>query len=163
MGVNRKTFRVIVEGGKATGGPPIGPALGPLGVNIPLIVSRINELTSDYAGLRVPVEINVNVEDKSFDILVCTPTTTALIAKEAKITKGSGTPRRESVGNISMEQVVKIAKLKSEQLSTRSLKSAVKVVLGSCISMGISINAKDPKEIQEELDQGIYDELLSVS
>ncbi|HID90971.1 TPA: 50S ribosomal protein L11 [Candidatus Bathyarchaeota archaeon] len=160
MEAKLKTIRVVIEGGRATGGPPIGPALGPMGVNVPLVVKKVNELTADYAGLRVPVEVTVNVDDKSFDVRVCTPTMTALIAKAASITKGSGASGSQPVGDISMEQVVSIAKAKMEQLSARDLKGAAKTVLGSCVSMGVTVGGKSPKAVQREIDEGLYDDLL---
>ncbi|RLF11379.1 MAG: 50S ribosomal protein L11, partial [Thermoprotei archaeon] len=78
----KKSFKFLVEGGKATAGPPIGPSLGPLGINLPMVVAKINELTSDYAGMRVPVEVIVDVETKEFEVKVGIPTTSALIVKE---------------------------------------------------------------------------------
>ncbi|MFQ6084731.1 MAG: 50S ribosomal protein L11 [Candidatus Bathyarchaeia archaeon] len=158
-----RIVKAIVEGGRATGGPPLGPALGPLGVNIGLIVDRINELTKIYAGLRVPVEIAVNVEDKSFDVRVGTPTTAALIAQEAKIEKGSSAPGGEGgepVGDISIDQVIRIAKRKREQLYAKDLRAAVRTVLGSCLSIGVTVEGRDPREVQREVEGGRYDELI---
>src|SRR5437899_7404571 len=97
-----------MEGGKATAGVPLGPALGPLGVNVMQIVNRINELTKAYAGMKVPVKVIVDVEDKSFDVEIGTPTTSALLVKELGVEKGSGTPKATKVGNLTPESIVKI-------------------------------------------------------
>lgn len=156
----KKVIEALVAGGQATAGPPLGPALGPLGVNVLSIVNKINELTSSYAGMKVPVKIIVDPETKEFEVTVGIPTTAALIVKEAGIQKGSGTPNTEKVGNLNLEQVIKIAKVKRSSLLAGSLKSAVKEVIGTCVSMGVTVNQKDPKVILREIDEGIHDELL---
>ena len=156
----KKTFKFIVDGGRATAGPPIGPALGPLGLNLMEVVNAINEATKEFAGMRVPVEVEVDVDEKTFEVKVGIPTTTALIAKELKIEKGSSRPRTEKVGNLTMEQVVKIARIKRPALLAKTFKGAVKEVLGTCLSMGVTVDGKDPKQVQREIDQGLYDELL---
>jgi len=155
-----KTMRFLVPGGEATAGPPIGPALGPLGVNVLQIVEEINKVTEEFKGMRVPVEVTVDTETKEFKVKVGTPTTAALIVKEVGVEKGSGAPGSESVGDISMEQVVKIARVKMEDMRAKSLKSAVKQVLGTCLSMGVTVEGKNPKEVTREVDEGAYDELL---
>jgi len=158
--VEKKTVEALVAGGQATAGPPLGPALGPLGVNVVAIVNKINELTKDYAGMKVPVKVMVNPEDKTFEVSVGTPTVSALIVSELKIEKGSGTPKTTKVGDLTMEQAVRIAKLKSPQLLAKSLKLSVKEVLGSCVSMGVTVEGKDPREVQKEIDAGKHDALL---
>lgn len=159
MGV-KKTFKFIIDGGKATAGPPIGPALGPLGLNLMEVVREINEVTKDFAGMRVPVEVEVDVDYKTFNVKVGIPTTTALIAKELKLEKGSSRPSSEKVGNLTMEQVVRITKIKRPALLAKTFKGAVKEVLGTCLSMGVTVDGKDPKQVQREIDQGLYDDLL---
>ncbi|RLF97561.1 MAG: 50S ribosomal protein L11 [Candidatus Wolframiiraptor sp.] len=156
-----KTLKFLVPGGEATAGPPIGPALGPLGLNVLQVVEEINKQTSEFKGMRVPVEVIVDTETKSFRVKVGTPTTAALIVKEAGIEKGSGQPNREFVGNLSMEQVIKIAKLKMPDMRVKSLKAAVKQVLGTCLSMGITVEGKLAKEVTREVDEGKYDDLIA--
>jgi large subunit ribosomal protein L11 len=158
--VEKKVVEALVSGGQVNAGPPLGPALGPLGVNVVAIVNRINELTKDYAGMKVPVKITVNPDDKTFDVSVGTPTISALIVSELKITKGSGSPKENKVGDLRMEQAVRIAKLKQSQLLAKNLKLAVKEVLGSCVSMGVTLESKDPREVQKEIDEGKYGELF---
>ncbi len=156
----KKTFRFLVEGGKASAGPPIGPALGPLGMNLMAIVNEINRLTKDFAGMRVPVDVIVDIETKEFEVKVGTPTTAALIVKEAKITKGSGQTGREWIGNISLEQAIKIALIKKDDINASSLKKAAKTVIGTALSMGVQIEGKSPKEVSREIDEGVYDEIF---
>jgi large subunit ribosomal protein L11 len=158
--VEKKTVDALVSGGQANAGPPLGPALGPLGVNVLAIVNRINELTKDYAGMKVPVKIVVDPENKQFEVTVGTPTTSALIVSELKIEKGSGKPNAEKVGNLTMAQVVGIAKKKMPELLGKSLKLAAKEVLGSCVSMGVTVEGKDPREVQREIDESKHDGLF---
>jgi large subunit ribosomal protein L11 len=155
---DKKTVELLVAGGQANAGPPLGPALGPLGVNVMLIVNKINELTKDYSGMKVPVKVLVDPETKQFEVTVGTPTTSALVVSELKIEKGSGTPNTAKVGNLTIDQVVRIAKMKRPQLLSRTLKSATKEILGVCVSMGVTAEGKDPREVQSEIDQGKYDD-----
>jgi len=156
----KKVVETLVSGGKATAGPPLGPALGPLGVNVLAIVNKINELTETYSGMKVPVKIIVDAETKEFEVSVGTPTTSALVVSELGIEKGSGAPKTEKVGNLSLTQIVRVAEMKGDKLLARSLKAAVKEVLGSCVSMGVTVEDKDPREVQREIDEGKHDSLL---
>lgn len=160
MSEGKKVVEALVAGGQANAGPPLGPALGPLGVNVLAIVNKINEVTKDYAGMKVPVKVTVDTETKEFEVTVGTPTTSALIVSELKIEKGSGSPKTQKVGDLNMEQAVKIARMKSAELLSPNLKAAVKEVLGSCVSMGITVDGKDPREVQKEIDQGKHDAVL---
>ena len=160
MSEGKKVVEALVAGGQANAGPPLGPALGPLGVNVLAIVNKINEVTKDYAGMKVPVKVTVDTETKEFEVTVGTPTTSALIVSELKIEKGSGSPKTQKVGDLNMEQAVKIARMKSAELLSPNLKAAVKEVLGSCVSMGITVDGKDPRQVQKEIDQGKHDSVL---
>jgi len=157
MSEAKKIVEALVAGGQATAGPPLGPALGPLGVNVLVIVNKINEVTKDYAGMKVPVKIIVDTETKEFEVTVGTPTASALIVSELKIEKGSGSPKAQKVGDLSMEQVVRIAKLKQAELLSTNTKAAVKEILGTCVSMGVTVEGKDPREVQKEIDEGKHD------
>jgi len=156
----KKVVEALVEGGQATAGPPLGPALGPLGVNVLAIVNKINEVTKDYAGMKVPVKIIVTIETKEFEVTVGTPTASALIVSELKVGKGSGSPKAQKIGNLNMEQLVKIAKMKQVELLAPNVKRAVKEILGTCVSMGVTVEGKDPKEVQKEIDEGKHDSIL---
>lgn len=153
-------IEALVSGGQATAGPPLGPALGPLGVNVLAVANKINELTEQYAGMKVPVKILVDTETKEFEVNVGVPTTSALIVSELGVEKGSGAPKTEKIGNLSISQIIKVAEIKQPKLLARNLKNAVKEVLGSCVSMGVLVEEKDPREVQKEINEGKYDELL---
>ncbi len=153
----KQAFEFLVSGGEATAGPPIGPALGPLGVNVKLIVDKINELTKDFKGMRVPVKVLVDPETKEFEVEVGIPTVSALIAKEAGIEKGSSMPGREFVGNLTFEQVLKISKVINQKLKLDNLKSVVLQVVGTCVSMGVTVDGKNPKQVTKEIKEGLYD------
>jgi large subunit ribosomal protein L11 len=159
----KKIVELLVNGGQANAGPPLGPALGPLGVNVMMIVNKINELTKDYAGMKVPVKVAVDPDTKDFEVTVGTPTTPALIVSELKIEKGSATPHSAKVGNLTVDQVVRIAKMKRPELLAKDLKGAAKEILGSCVSMGVTADGKDPREVQKEIDEGKHDEIFSKS
>ncbi len=148
-----RVVEVLVPGGEASPGPPLGPAIGPLGLNVKEVVDKINEATKDFQGLSVPVKLIVH-DDRSFDIEVGIPPATALIKKELGISKGSSKTGSETVGNLTIEQVKAIAKMKASEVLSYDLKNAVKEVLGTCLSMGVTVEGKNPKEVQKEIDEG---------
>jgi large subunit ribosomal protein L11 len=157
---DKKVVEALVGGGQATAGPPLGPALGPLGVNVVAIVNKINEITKSYAGMKVPVKITVDTETKEFEVSVGIPTSSALIVSELGIEKGSGTPKTLKCGDLSLNQILKIAKIKQPELLARTLKRSVKEVLGTCVSIGVTVEGKDPRDVQKEIDEGKFDDLL---
>tara|TARA_B100000315_G_C14267974_1_gene447302 strand:+ start:53 stop:541 length:489 start_codon:yes stop_codon:yes gene_type:complete len=157
----KKSVNALVVGGGADAGPPLGPALGPLGMNVMMIVKEINERTSDYSGMRVPVKITVDTETKEFDVEVGTPTTSALIVKETGVEKGSGEPNTNLIGNLGFQQLLKIANSKKDQSYGKTLKAVVREVVGSCVSMGIKIEDKDPRDFQKELGEGKFDSKIT--
>jgi large subunit ribosomal protein L11 len=157
----KKTIRVMVEGGKATPGPPLGPTLSPLRVNVMEVVKAINEATKDFEGLTVPVEIIVDTATRKFEIKVGIPTTTALLLKEVGAKQPPGDPAHQKIGNLPIEKIIKIALIKKEQLTAKTLKAAVKTILGSARSIGITVDGKDPKIVQREIDEGLYDAILA--
>lgn len=157
----KKTVKLMVEGGKATPGPPIGPTLSPYKVNIPEVVKAINDATKDFEGLTVPVEIAIDTDTKSFEVKVGIPTTTALLMKEAGAKQPTGDPAHQKIGDVTMEQVIKVALLKKEGLTAKDLRTAVKSILGTARSIGITVEGKDPREVQKLVDQGHYDNLLA--
>lgn len=160
--VENKIVEALVSGGEATAGPPLGPVLGPLGLNVLAVVKEINEQTKAYSGMKVPVKVEVDTETKAFTVSVGIPTTSALLVKELGITKGSGTPKTQKVGNLTFEQLIRVAKLKRNELISKEFKDAVKEVLGSCVSIGVTVDGKEPREIQKAVDEGLYDKFLKV-
>ena len=153
-----QTISSLVTGGKASAGPPLGPALGPLGVNIMEVINAINEKTKDFEGMKVPVTVSVDPDTKKYEIEVGIPSAAALIMKEAGITKGSGKTGTEWVGDISMDSVVKVARTKLESSYARSIKSVAKTIVGTCLPLGVKIEGKTPKEITAEINEGKWDE-----
>ena len=154
----KETVEVLVEGGKATAAPPLGPALGPLGVNIGQVVADINKKTASFKGMQVPVKVIVDTDTKEYTIEVGTPPTSQLIKKEAVIEKGSSNPKEEKVADLKIEQVIKIAKMKEDSLTGNSLKQKVKEVIGTAGSMGVMIEGMDYKEALKAVDEGKFDE-----
>lgn len=154
-----KVINAIVDGGKATAGPPLGPALGPLGINAGQVVAKINEATKAFENMKVPVKVIVNTETKEFMVEIGTPPTAELLKKAAGIPKGAGN-RESPAGNIALEEIVKIAKSKTNSLG-RSLKNTTKEICGSCVSAGITIDGKNAKEIIMEIDAGKHDSLFA--
>ncbi|HID26887.1 MAG TPA: 50S ribosomal protein L11 [Methanosarcinales archaeon] len=138
---------VLVPGGKVTPGPPLGPALGPLGINVKKVVDDINEATKDFNGMQVPVKIIVD-ENKNVTIEVGTPPTSALILKEIGIEKGAKETGTEVVGNLTIDQVVSIARMKKDDTLSYSLKNVAKEIIGTCVSMGITVEGMNPKDMQ---------------
>ena len=110
-----QSVSALVTGGQASAGPPLGPALGPLGVNIMQIIQTINDKTKDFEGMKVPVTVNVNSKTKQWDVVVGIPSAAALLLKEAGIQKGSGTSGATWVGDITVDSIVKVAKAKLER------------------------------------------------
>ena len=150
----------MVEGGKASGGPPIGPALGPTGVNVFQVVTKINEVTQPFTGLKVPVKVIVNPNDKTFEVEVGTPPTSALILKEVGAAKGSGEPNSTIVGNLTLDQLKMVAKGKASDITAQTMKTAAMTIAGTCVSMGVTIDGKSAKECQAEVRAGAYDDQL---
>lgn len=132
-------IKLQLPAGKATPAPPVGPALGQAGVNIPDFCRQFNEKTADQPGMIFPVLIYVT-KKKTFTFEIKTPPVAVLIRKEAGLAKGSGVPNKEKVGNINKEQVKKIAQLKIQDMNCYSLESAMSMVAGTARSMGVVVN-----------------------
>jgi Ribosomal protein L11 len=151
------TVEALVDGGKASAGPPLGSSLGPLGVNIGEVVAKINEKTRAFAGMKVPVKVIVK-NDKSFDIKVGTPPMSALIKSELGLQSGSSNARTTKVANMTLEQAKKIAEMKQDSLLGATEKARVLEVAGNCVSVGVTIDGKDPKVFQKDVKAGVYNE-----
>ncbi len=151
---------LMVEGGKAVSTPQLAQKLGPLKINITEVLKKINEKTNEMKGMQVPVKLLVDAKTKEFKIDIGTPPVAELIKKELSLEKGSGTPNSEKKGNLGIEQVIKIAKIKQASMFTKSLKSAVKSVVGSAASLGVLVEGKTPYEINPEIINGQYDTLI---
>jgi len=156
--VEPQIISALVTGGQASSGPPLGPALGPMGVNIMEVINAINDKTKDFEGMKVPVTVSVFPDTKKWEIEVGIPSAAGLILKEAGIQKGSGTTGTEWVGEVTMDSVVKVAKTKLETSYATSLKSVAKTIVGTCLPLGIKVEGKTPKEITLEINEGKWDE-----
>ncbi len=147
----------LVTGGGASAGPPLGPALGPLGVNIMEVIQSINDKTKDFEGMKVPVTVAVNTDTKKYTIEIGIPSAAALIMKEAGIQKGSGASGATWAGDITMDAVIKVANTKLEKSYASSLKSVTKTIIGTCLALGVKVEGKTPKEITAEVNEGKWD------
>jgi large subunit ribosomal protein L11 len=152
-----ENIEALVEGGKASAGPPLGPALGPLGVNIMQIINTINDKTKQFQGMKVPVKVIVDPKTKDFEIEVGTPPASSLILNEVGAEKGSGSAGTHKIGNLTMDQAIKVAKMKHDNLLGRELKQKTKEVIGTCVSLGVTVEGKKPQEIQKMIDEGEFD------
>jgi len=150
-------IKLLVEGGNMKPGPALSQKLGPAGVNINEVIQKVNDETKNFKGLKVPVELNINLSTKEFKIKVFPPPISELLKKELGIEKGSGMHQKMQVANASIEQIIYIAKTKLPNLLCKNLKAAVKTVVGSCVSLGILIDNKSAVEIEKEIDKGKYD------
>lgn len=135
--------------------------MGPLGVNVLAIVNEINRVTGDFKGMKVPVKIEVDTETKRFSVSVGTPTAAALLVKEAGIAKGSGKPNLELVGNVTFDKVLGIAKAKIGGSYAKNIKSSVKEVVGTCVSMGVKVEETDPRQFMKQIEEGKWDKAIS--
>ena len=131
-------IKLQIPAGKANPAPPVGPALGAAQVNIMQFCQQFNAATSDKAGDIIPVEITV-YEDRTFDFICKTPPAAQLIKKELGLQSGSGVPQRDKVGQLTQEQLTKIAEIKMPDLNANDIEAAKKIVAGTARSMGVTI------------------------
>jgi large subunit ribosomal protein L11 len=149
--------KLIVEGGAMKPGPVVSQQLGPLGINLGKVVSDVNIATDGFKGMNVPVEIDVDPKTKTFSVKVFSPSVAELIKKEAGAEKGSGAPNNIKMGDIAFERVVHIAKTKMPSFLAKDLRAAIKLVVGTCVSLGVLIDNKEAKEIEKDINTGLYD------
>ncbi|MBD3214914.1 MAG: 50S ribosomal protein L11 [Candidatus Lokiarchaeota archaeon] len=153
--------KALVTGGSASGGPPIGPAVGPTGINIKDVIDKINEETQMFKGLSVPVRIICDPETKQFEIFIETPSTASLLMKELGASQGSSNCIEEKIGDLTLEQIKSVVEAKKDTFLEKTYKAAVKSVLGTALSVGATIEGEDPRTIQQRIDNGEYDEQLA--
>ncbi len=150
-------IKLLVDGGEMKPGPIVGQKLGPIGINIGQVISEVNKATSEFKGTKVPVSLDIDSKTKKFKVEVSSPPTSELLKKELGIETASGDHKKNKVGNISIEAVIKIAKVKFGNMLAKDFKSAVNSVIGSCISLGILVENKGGKDVQAEIKKGAYD------
>src|SRR3989344_3781127 len=152
--------KLIVEGGAMKPGPAVAQQLGPMGINLGKVIEDVNRETAGFKGVKVPVELDVNPKTKTYTIVVFSPPVAEMIKKEIGLEKASGESGKTWVGNVAIETVIKVAKQKMSGLLARDLKSAVRLVVGTCTSMGVLIESKSPIEVGKEIAEGKYDALI---
>jgi large subunit ribosomal protein L11 len=154
-------IKLLVDGGSMKPGPALSQKLGPLGIPINQVIQKVNEATKSFAGIQVPVELNIDAATKNFDVKVFSPPVSGLVKRELKIEKGSGAQKKIKVGNMSIEQIISIAKTKEGNLLCKDLKSSVKTIVGTCVSLGILIENKPAVEVEQEIAEGKYDKEIN--
>jgi large subunit ribosomal protein L11 len=150
-------IKLIVDGGAMKPGPTIAQQLGPKGINIGKVIEDINKATIGFKGVKVPVELDVNEKTKKYEIRVNSPPVAELLKKELGLEKGSGEAGKTKIANAGIENIINIANTKLPNMLARDLKNAVKLVLGSCVSLGILVENKSPVEVIAEVNAGKYD------
>jgi len=155
-----ESIEALVPGGNVDPGPPLGPELGPTPVDVQAVVQQINDETAAFDGTEVPVTVSYE-EDGSFEIEVGVPPTAELIKDEAGFETGSGEPQEEFVADLSVDQIKQIAEQKHPDLLSYDLKNAAKEVVGTCTSLGVTIEGENPREFKERIDGGEYDDIFA--
>jgi large subunit ribosomal protein L11 len=153
------TIEVLVPGGQANPGPPLGPELGPTPVDVQAVVSEINEQTAAFDGTEVPVTVSYE-DDGSFEIDVGVPPTAALVKDELGFETGSGRPQSEFVADMSIDQLVTVAEQKLPDLLAYDTRSAAKEVAGTCVSLGVTVEGEDARTFKQRVEDGEFDEQL---
>ena len=150
--MTKETIEILIEGGKATAGPPLGPQLGPLGVNIGQVVADINKKTSDFKGMQVPVKVVVNTETKEYTITIGTPPASSLIKKELGLKKAASNPT-QPIADMNIDQLIKIAKMKEDTTLGKDIISTIKEIVGTANSMGVTIMGMRGKEFADKIEK----------
>jgi len=163
----KDTLEMLVDAGKAGPNPTAAQKLSAYKLNIGEVFQKVNDKTSDYKGMQVPIKIIIDKDTKEVEIEVGLPPVSSMIKKEigidkARISEEEKTAGKTVTGSITMEQCVKVAKMKMTQMLVKNLKAATKQVVGTAVSMeGIQVEGKDPKEVLSEIDNGTWDKLFS--
>jgi len=162
--MSKEIIEALVDGGNANAGPPLGQQLAMAKLNVGEVIQKINEKTKEFSGMKVPVKIVYDTNTKEFEVKVGTPPVSSLIKKEVGIEKAIITEEDKKsgktvLGNLTMDQVIKITRMKMDDMLSKDLKKAVKEVIGSCVSLhGVTIEEKSPKEIMKEIEEGKWNE-----
>ena len=154
-------LKLLIDGGSMTPGPAIAQQLGPMGVNMGKVISEVNSATTDFKGMKVPVELNINEKTKEFTVKALSPPTSELLKKEFGYKKGSDDKKKDKVANVAIENIIKIAKIKHPYMLEKEFKSAVKSILGTCASIGILVENKEANQVIQEIASGKYDKEIN--
>ncbi len=150
-------IKLLTEGGNMVPNPTLSQKLGPAGLNLNQVIQQVNKATLEFKGLKVPIELDVDTSKRTFEVKVFSPPASELLKKELGLEKGSGMQKKIKMANLSIEQVISVTKSKYPNMLAKSLKSAVKSIVGTCGPLGVLIESKEPKEVQIEIDEGKYD------
>lgn len=153
--------KLLVEGGSMQPGPALSQKLGPAGININQVIQKVNDATKNFIGMKVPVELDIDTATKNVEIKVFSPPVAELLKKELGLEKGSGMQKKTKIANASIEQIISVSKTKFPNMLSKTLESAVKSVLGSCLTLGILVEDKDPREVIREIEKGKYSKEIS--
>jgi len=149
-------IKLLVEGGAMQPGPSLSQQVGPLGINIGQLISKVNESTSKFTGMKVPVELDIDAKTKDIKVNVFSPPVSELLKKEFGLVKGSGMQKKKYSANSSIEQIISVAKIKMPYMLSKDLKSAVKTVIGTCVSLGVLIEGVPASEVGLMIDEGKF-------
>ena len=149
-------IKILAEGGDMKPGPALSQKLGPVGINVNQVIQKVNEATKNFKGLKVPVELEVDTTTKEVEVRVFSPPVSELLKKELGIEKGSGAQKKQYVGNLSIEQVISIAKTKLPGLLCNDLKTAVKTIIGTCVSLGILVESQPASHLGHQIAGGKF-------
>jgi large subunit ribosomal protein L11 len=150
-------INLLIEGGNMKPGPAVAQQLGPMGVNMGKVISDVNEATKEFKGMKVPVELDVDEKTKDFTIHTSSPPTSELLKNELNLEKGSDKQAEVKVGNASIEDLIKIAKIKLPNMLDRDMNAAVKSVLGTSASIGILVENENPNDLIQAVNDGKFD------
>lgn len=153
-------IKLLIDGGEMQPGPALSQKLGPAGINIAQVIQKVNDATKNFKGMKVPVEIDID-KAKEIHVHVSSPPMAELLKKELGIEKGSGMQKKTKMANASIEQIISVSKTKLPNLLSRNLEMAVKSTLGTCITLGILVESKHPRDVIREIERGQYKKEIS--
>lgn len=148
-----KTIRFVVKGGEIRPGGALAPTLSSLRLPVGKVVAEMNKATSKWKGVPCIVVLEVIPAERKFKVISAKPTTAGLLMLKAKKNKGSGKAGHESAADLKFKDVVEVAREKLPDLNVKSLKAAIKCVLGTMVSMGFTVEGHHPKEVQKNIDE----------
>ena len=154
-------IKLLIDGGEMKPGPIVGQKLGPIGINIGQVIADVNKATMQFKGTKVPVALDIDPKTKKFKVEVSSPPTSELLKKEMGLERGSGDHKKNQLANASIEQVIKVAKVKHANMLAKEFKSAVKSVVGSCTSLGIMVENKSARDVNPDIEAGMFDKEIN--
>ena len=151
-------IKLLIDGGAMQPGPALAQKIGPLGLNVGQIIQQVNDATKNFKGLKVPVEIFIEPSTKKIEVRVSSPSVAELLKKELGLEKGSGLQKKQKIANASIEQIISIAKTKQNDLLCKDMKSSVKTIIGTCVSLGVLVENSPASEVGQLIDEGKFAE-----